>query len=71
MIALDLLRQTLTETLCNSTIPVVDFEDQDILIIICALDIDKVHGHDNIRTCMITICDSSIVKPLPIIFCNS
>ena len=57
--------------LCDATISAVDFEDQDILKIIRALDINKAHRHGNISTLMIKICDSSIVKPLSIIFRNS
>ena len=62
-----------TETNClyDATVSTVDFEDQDILEIIWALDINKAHGHDNISKRMIKICDSSIVKPLSIIFRNS
>ena len=63
MIALHLLRQTL----CDATISAVDFEGQDIFKIIGALDINKAHGHDNISTCVINICDSNIVKSLSII----
>ena len=55
----------------DATILAIDFEDKDILKIICALDIKKAHGHDNILTHMIKICDSTIVKPLSIIFHNS
>ena len=62
---------TETNCLCDATISAVDFEDQDILKIIRALDIKKAHDHDIISTRMIKICDSSIVKPLPIIFRNS
>ena len=62
---------TETNCLCDATISAVDFEDQDILKIIRALDINKAHGHDNISARVIKICDSSIVKLLSIIFCNS
>ena len=62
---------TETNCLCDATILAVDFEDQDILKIIWALDINKARGHDNILTRMIKICDSIIVKPLSIISCNS
>ena len=62
---------TETNCLCDATISAVDFEDQDILKIIRALDINKAHGHDNISTRMIKICDSSIVKLLSIILRNS
>ena len=60
-----------TNCLCDATILAVDFENQDILKIIRALDINKAHSHENISTRMIKICDSSIVKPLSIIFYNS
>ena len=62
---------TETNCLCDDTLSAVDFEDQDILKTIRALDINKAHGHDNIPTSMIKICDSSIVKPLPKVFRNS
>ena len=41
---------TETNYLCNATILAVDFEDQDILKIIWALDINKAHDQDNIST---------------------
>ena len=56
--------------MCDATILAVDFEDQDILKIIRALDINEAHGYDNILTRALTICDSSTVKPLSIIFRN-
>ena len=59
-----------TNCLCDATILAVDFEDQDILKIIRALDINEAHGYDNILTRALTICDSSTVKPLSIIFRN-
>ena len=62
---------TETNCLCDATISAVDFEHQDILKIIRGLDINKAHSHDNISTRMIKICDSCIVKPLSITFCNS
>ena len=62
---------TETDCLCDATISAVDFEDQDILKIIRALDINKAHGHDNMLTRMIKNCDSNVVKPLSITFCNS
>ena len=62
---------TQTNCLCDATILTVAFEDQDILKIIWVLDINKAHGYGNLSTRMIKICDSSIVKPLSVIFCNS
>ena len=55
----------------DAKISAADFVDQDILKTIQTLVINKVHDHDHILTHMIKICDSSIVKPLSIIFCNS
>ena len=62
---------TETNCLCDAAISTVDFEKQDILKIIPALDINKAYGYDNISTPLIKICDSSIVKPLSILFHNS
>ena len=53
MIALYLQRQT-----CSVYYNLADdFEDEDILKVIWALDINKAHGHDNILTC-ITNCET-------------
>ena len=60
-----------TNYLCDAAISVIDFEDQYILKIIRALDINKAHGHDHISKCIIKIDDSSIVKLLSTIFRNS
>ena len=46
-------------------------EGDEILKIIRSLDINKSHGFDKISAKMLKICDSSIVKPLLIIFNNS
>ena len=48
----------------------VIFDDQDIIKIIRALNENKAHGHDDISIHIIKICDSSIVKPLSLIFKN-
>ena len=45
-------------------------EDQDILKITRSLNYNKVHGYDDISIRLLKICDSSIVKPLSIIFKN-
>mgnify|MGYP001793799177 FL=1 len=44
------------------------FDDDDVLKILRSLDINKAHGHDNISSRMLKICDQSIVKPLLLIF---
>ena len=49
----------------------VVFDDQDIIRIIRALNINKAYGHDDISIRMIKICDSALEKPLSIIFNNS
>ena len=53
----------------NTKLSSVKFEDKYI-IIIRSLSVGKVHGHDNISTRMLKICDSAIVEPLSIMFNN-
>ena len=46
--------------------------DADMLLnLIRSLDINKSHGYDQISVRMLKICDSSLIKPLLIIFNNS
>ena len=64
----------------NSTLPLVrtpfttaslsstSLNDQDILKIIHSLNINKAHGYDDIYIGLLKICDSSIVRPVSIIF---
>ena len=40
------------------------FNEDEILKIVRALNINKAHGHDNISIRMIKICDKSLLKPL-------
>ena len=56
--------------LTNERFSSIEFDDQDIVKIIRALDISKAHGHDDITIRMIKICDAATVKPLLIIFKN-
>ena len=56
--------------LANNTILNVNFETSDLLQIIRNLDVNKAHGHDNISVRMLKICDTSICKPLELIFRN-
>ena len=49
----------------------IAFSDDDILQLIRRLDPNKSHGFDGISIRMLKLCDSSIVKPLSIIFNNS
>ena len=48
----------------------VVLDDQDIIKMIRALNINKTHGYDDISIRMKKICDSALVKPLSIIFNN-
>ena len=54
----------------NVSLSSIQFEDQDILEIIHSLNYNKTHDYDDISIRLFKICDSSIVKPLPIIFKN-
>ena len=57
-------------SLTNASLSSVSFNDQDILKIIHFLNINKAHGYDDISIRLLKICDSSIVKPLSMIFKN-
>ena len=48
----------------------LSFNEEVILKIINALNINKVYGHDDILIRMIKLCIKSVVKPLSIIFKN-
>ena len=50
----------ITETKLSS----FDVEDQDIYKIITTFDIINDHGHDEVSTRMLKLCDKNIVKPL-------
>ena len=57
--------------LAQSRLSSLDFNEDEILKIIRALNIHKAHGHDDISIRMIKICDISLLKPLIILFQNS
>ena len=57
--------------LTQSGLGTLDFNENEILKIIRALNIHKAHGHDDISIRMIQICDRTLLKPLIIIFQNS
>jgi len=44
------------------------FDEAKILAFICAPNVNKAHGWDEISIRMIKICDESLVKPLMKIF---
>ena len=62
------INQTL---LTQSRFTSLDFNEEEILKIIRALNINKAHGHDDISVRMIKICDKSLLKALIILFQNS
>ena len=53
----------------NAKLSSVKFESKEV-INIRSLDVNKVHGHDNIFIRILKICDTAIVEPLTIIFDN-
>ena len=57
--------------LTQSRLNCIDFNGDEILKIVRALNIHKAHGHDDISIRMIKICDKSLVKPLILLFENS
>ena len=65
--ALPLNQMFLTQSRFNC----IDFNGDEILKIVRALNIHKTHGHDDASIRMIKICDKSLVKPLILLFENS
>ena len=57
--------------LTQSRLSSLDFNEDEILKIIRALNIHKAHDHDDISIRMIKMCDKSLIKPLTILFQNS
>ena len=49
----------------------INFNEDEILKILRALNVQKVHAHDDISIRMIKICDKSLLKPLILLFENS
>ena len=46
----------------------IDFKEVQSLKIIRALNTNKAHGHDDVSTRIIKICDKSLLKPLILLF---
>ena len=46
----------------------ISFTDEDVLMIIKSLTINKSHGHDDISIRLLQICGAEVVKPLSLIF---
>ena len=59
-----------TTPITNTSLSSISFNDQDILNVTHSLNINKAHGFDDLSIRLLKICDSSIVKPLSIIFEN-
>ena len=58
-----------SNSVSNVSLSSIHFEDQDILKIICSVN-NKAYGYDDISIRLWKLCDSSIVRPLSIIFKN-
>ena len=52
----------------NERLSSIVFDDQDIMEIIRALNVNESYGHGDISIRMIKICDSALVKPLSMVF---
>ena len=59
-----------TTPITNASLSSISFNDQVILNVIHSLNINKTHGFDDLSIRLLKICDSSIVRPLSIIFKN-
>ena len=64
------LHLTITTPVTNASLSSISLNDRDILQIIHSLNINKVHGCDDISITLLKICNSSIVRPLSILFKN-
>ena len=56
--------------MANAKISSIKFEINDIINVIKALDPCKSHGYNDISIRILKICDSTIVKPMTILFKN-
>ena len=54
--------------LTQSRLSCISFNEDEILKIVRALNINKAHGHDDISIRMVKICDKSLLKPSIILF---
>ena len=67
----DSVLPTSQHVLTQSRLHSIDFSFEEIQKMIKSLDVDKAHGHEDIFIRMITICDSSLVRPLSLLFKKS
>ena len=49
----------------------ITFRESDVVKVIRALDVNKVHGHGNMSVRMIKLCTNSVAHPLTLTFQNS
>ena len=55
-------------TRCNNLLETIEIHADKVLKIIRSLDCKKAHGWDDMSVSMVKICDSSIVRPLCLIY---
>ena len=55
-------------TRCNNLLETIEIDADKVLRIIRSLDCNKAHGWDDMSVSMVKICDSSIVRPLCLIY---
>ena len=53
---------------CNNRLETIEIDADKVLKIIRSLDFNKAYGWDDMSVFMVTICDSSIVRPLCFIY---
>ena len=55
-------------TRCNNLLETIEIDADKLLKIIRSLDCNKAHGWDDMSVFMVKICDSSIVRPLCLVY---
>ena len=55
-------------TRCNNLFETIEIDADKVLKIIRSLDCNKAHGWDDMSVSMVKICDSSIIRPLCLIY---
>ena len=55
-------------TRCNNLLETIEIDGDKVLRIIRSLDCNKAHGWDDLSVSMVKICDSSIARPLCLIY---
>ena len=60
----------MVDNILTARLSSINFNNVNILKIIKSLNVNKVHGHNNISIRMIKLCGQPVAKPLSIIFKN-